>query len=69
MWKGKCIHAYVIRSGIVEGVNVGNSLVAMYAKCGSIDVALQFFDNIKETWFHGMQSLLAIPRMDERTRH
>eukprot|EP00253_Pinus_taeda_P029285 PITA_29285 len=46
LWKGKCIHAYVIRSGIVEDVNVGNSLVAMYAKCGSIDVALQFFDNM-----------------------
>eukprot|EP00253_Pinus_taeda_P027150 PITA_27150 len=46
LWKGKCIHAYVTRSGIVEDVNVGNSLVAMYAKCGSIDVALQFFDNM-----------------------
>eukprot|EP00253_Pinus_taeda_P021909 PITA_21909 len=46
LWKGKCIHAYVIQSGIIKDVNVGNSLVAMYAKCGSIDVALQFFDNM-----------------------
>eukprot|EP01018_Ginkgo_biloba_P003476 Gb_25272 [translate_table: standard] len=33
--QGKLIHSYVIQSGFESDVSVGNSLVAMYVKCGS----------------------------------
>ncbi|KAF3432068.1 hypothetical protein FNV43_RR26807 [Rhamnella rubrinervis] len=33
---GKCIHSYVIKSGIETNNLVGNSLVSMYAKCGLV---------------------------------
>eukprot|EP01018_Ginkgo_biloba_P010114 Gb_03354 [translate_table: standard] len=40
---GKWIHNNVIRSGFEWNVNVGNSLVAMYTKCGSIEDAHHVF--------------------------
>ncbi|KAG8363528.1 hypothetical protein BUALT_Bualt19G0031800 [Buddleja alternifolia] len=44
---GKWIHAYVDKNRIkIEG-HIGNSLVDMYAKCGSIDDALRVFSCIK----------------------
>ncbi|XP_048318541.2 putative pentatricopeptide repeat-containing protein At5g08490 [Ziziphus jujuba] len=33
---GKCIHSYVIKSGLETNNLVGNSLVSMYAKCGLV---------------------------------
>ncbi|XP_057844755.2 pentatricopeptide repeat-containing protein At3g12770 [Cryptomeria japonica] len=42
--EGKRLHAFVIRNGFELDLSVGNSLVAMYAKCGSVDVAHQLFD-------------------------
>eukprot|EP01018_Ginkgo_biloba_P020609 Gb_26571 [translate_table: standard] len=44
--QGKWVHDYVIRSGFESNVFVGNSLVAMYAKCGSIEIAQQAFDKM-----------------------
>eukprot|EP01018_Ginkgo_biloba_P003474 Gb_25271 [translate_table: standard] len=46
MQQGELIHGYIIRSGFELHVYVGNSLVAMYAKCGSIQTARQLFDNM-----------------------
>eukprot|EP01018_Ginkgo_biloba_P038696 Gb_15811 [translate_table: standard] len=46
--EGKLIHAYIIRSGLESGTSVGNSLVAMYAKCGSTDIAQKLFDKMSE---------------------
>eukprot|EP01018_Ginkgo_biloba_P038688 Gb_02864 [translate_table: standard] len=46
--EGKLIHAYIIRSGLELGTSVGNSLVAMYAKCGSTDIARQLFDKMSK---------------------
>eukprot|EP01018_Ginkgo_biloba_P011244 Gb_34298 [translate_table: standard] len=43
---GKDVHAYVIRNKFESDISVGNSLVAMYAKCGSADFARQMFDKI-----------------------
>eukprot|EP01018_Ginkgo_biloba_P029369 Gb_08125 [translate_table: standard] len=44
--QGRWVHDYIVRSGIESNVFVGNSLVAMYAKCGSIELACQVFDNM-----------------------
>eukprot|EP01018_Ginkgo_biloba_P019771 Gb_28393 [translate_table: standard] len=52
--QAKWIHAYIIRSGFDVDVFVGTALIDMYAKCGSIEVARQVFDNMYErnvvTW-------------------
>ncbi|KAI3985415.1 hypothetical protein MKX01_033729, partial [Papaver californicum] len=34
--EGKTIHAYVIRTGLLENFLIGNTLVTMYGKCGMI---------------------------------
>eukprot|EP01018_Ginkgo_biloba_P018482 Gb_07217 [translate_table: standard] len=46
--QGKWIHGYIIRHGFEMDVSVGNSLVSMYAKCGSIDIARRLFDNMPQ---------------------
>eukprot|EP01018_Ginkgo_biloba_P037437 Gb_29877 [translate_table: standard] len=46
--QGKWIHAYLIRSGFESVVSTRNSLIAMYAKCGSVEAARQLFDNMSE---------------------
>eukprot|EP01018_Ginkgo_biloba_P019289 Gb_18149 [translate_table: standard] len=45
---GKWIHGYIIRGGIVSNVILGNCLIDMYAKCGSIDIARKVFDEMPE---------------------
>eukprot|EP01018_Ginkgo_biloba_P022396 Gb_15666 [translate_table: standard] len=44
--QGKEIHGYAIRSGFQLDVSVGNALIAMYPKCGSIEYARQVFDKM-----------------------
>eukprot|EP01018_Ginkgo_biloba_P034183 Gb_33070 [translate_table: standard] len=46
--EGKEIHDHVFRAGLGSDVFVENSLVAMYAKCGSIEMARQLFDKMSE---------------------
>eukprot|EP01018_Ginkgo_biloba_P037442 Gb_29881 [translate_table: standard] len=46
--QGKWIHDYILRSGFESDVSVGNTLVAMYAKCGSIQIARQLFEHMSE---------------------
>eukprot|EP01018_Ginkgo_biloba_P028267 Gb_24755 [translate_table: standard] len=46
--QGKRIHDYIIRSGLESDVSVSNSLVAMYAKCGSLEIARQLFDKMSK---------------------
>ncbi len=41
--EGRCVHQQIIQSGFEMNVFVGNSLVDMYAKCGSIDDAWRVF--------------------------
>eukprot|EP01018_Ginkgo_biloba_P020815 Gb_00204 [translate_table: standard] len=44
--QGRLIHGYVIRSGFESDVSVENSLIDMYAKCGSVEIARQLFDKM-----------------------
>ncbi|GLJ49785.1 hypothetical protein SUGI_1057230 [Cryptomeria japonica] len=43
---GKAVHEDIIKSGFESDTLVGNSLVDMYAKCGSIEDAQIVFDNM-----------------------
>jgi pentatricopeptide repeat protein len=46
--EGKEIHQHVVRSRFESCVFVQNALVAMYAKCGNLEVARQLFDKMPE---------------------
>ncbi|KAK9109598.1 hypothetical protein Sjap_017658 [Stephania japonica] len=51
---GKQVHCLVVKNGLMSFVSVGNSLVTMYAKCGSLDDALRTFETLSDkdsiTW-------------------
>eukprot|EP01018_Ginkgo_biloba_P001659 Gb_20197 [translate_table: standard] len=47
--EGKEIHDEIVRSGFQSDVFVGNALVDMYSKCGSIENARNVFDKIQQT--------------------
>lgn len=45
--KGKEIHGYLTRTGIIDSItSVGNSLINMYAKCGAIEDARSVFNSM-----------------------
>eukprot|EP01018_Ginkgo_biloba_P038127 Gb_19299 [translate_table: standard] len=44
--QGKEIHEYIVRNGFDSDIVVGNALIDMYAKCGSIEDAHQQFDKM-----------------------
>eukprot|EP01018_Ginkgo_biloba_P025794 Gb_04080 [translate_table: standard] len=44
--EGEEIHYHIVRNGLESDVYVGNALIDMYAKCGSIDNARQVFDKM-----------------------
>eukprot|EP01018_Ginkgo_biloba_P029482 Gb_12585 [translate_table: standard] len=46
--QGKQIHGHIIKCGFWSNVIVGNALVDMYAKCGSVDIARHVFDKLSE---------------------
>ena len=41
--QGRIIHAYVLKMGFESDVFVGNSRIAMYAKCGNLEVSHRLF--------------------------
>ncbi|XP_057839795.2 pentatricopeptide repeat-containing protein At2g22070 [Cryptomeria japonica] len=45
---GRHVHAYIIQTGHASGTSIGNALVSMYAKCGSIEDAHKLFSDINE---------------------
>ncbi|XP_068658744.1 pentatricopeptide repeat-containing protein At1g19720 [Aristolochia californica] len=51
---GKVLHSFAIRCGLFSYVHVGNSILAMYNKCGELDSALSIFNKMAEkdlvTW-------------------
>ena len=51
---GKEVHAHAIDAGVVADVRVGNALISMYARCGSMEDALQVFNDMPKrdvvTW-------------------
>ncbi|XP_010250424.1 PREDICTED: pentatricopeptide repeat-containing protein At3g12770-like [Nelumbo nucifera] len=46
--RAQSVHGYIIRNGFLEDVFVGNSIIAMYAKCGNVEGARLIFDLMKE---------------------
>ncbi|OAY65067.1 Pentatricopeptide repeat-containing protein DOT4, chloroplastic [Ananas comosus] len=46
--KGKCLHGYIVRRelGFSSDIQVGNALLTMYAKCGSLSNAENIFRNL-----------------------
>lgn len=46
IWYGRVIHGYIIKKGFLSSVSVAVSLIDMYAKCGSIDLAKKVFDMV-----------------------
>ncbi|XAR70901.1 hypothetical protein NMG60_11027939 [Bertholletia excelsa] len=43
---GKWIHFYAEKSGLLQRTCLGNALIEMYAKCGSMEEARQLFDKM-----------------------
>ncbi|KAK6118418.1 hypothetical protein DH2020_047835 [Rehmannia glutinosa] len=52
--KGKQVHCLAIKNGLTEIVSVGNAVVTMYAKCGSLNDAVKVFEFLTDknsiTW-------------------
>ncbi|CAN6471452.1 unnamed protein product [Victoria cruziana] len=44
--EGTTLHSYIIKVGLETVVLVGNSLIDMYAKCGRLDLAYEFFNRM-----------------------
>eukprot|EP01018_Ginkgo_biloba_P030650 Gb_26653 [translate_table: standard] len=44
--EGKGIHVYTIKKGFESDISVGTALVAMYAKCGLLELARKLFDRM-----------------------
>ncbi|CAM6002934.1 unnamed protein product [Sphagnum balticum] len=77
--EGRCAHDWVIKSGWDSIVFVGNSLIDMYAKCGSLEDALKVFNKMPSrdvvTWNamiggyaihgHGKEALKQFEQMRE----
>lgn len=51
---GKQVHAYIWKTRFASDISIGNALVDMYAKCGSIDESCKVFDTMPDrdvvTW-------------------
>ncbi|KAF9596468.1 hypothetical protein IFM89_012173 [Coptis chinensis] len=51
---GKMVHGYSVKSGFVNNVFVGSSLLDMYTKCGCVEMGCKVFDEMPErnvvTW-------------------
>lgn len=46
--QGKQIHSQLVDRGLDSDISIGNALVDMYAKCGSLDEAVIVFDAMQE---------------------
>jgi pentatricopeptide repeat protein len=46
MGEGKCFHADILKCGLAASVGIGNALITMYAKCGSIEDSLAVFSKM-----------------------
>eukprot|EP01018_Ginkgo_biloba_P018427 Gb_38158 [translate_table: standard] len=57
--QGKQIHGYIIRSGFESISVVGNALIDMYAKCGSVDIARKVFDKMPDRNVISWNSMIA----------
>eukprot|EP01018_Ginkgo_biloba_P030281 Gb_21430 [translate_table: standard] len=57
--EGKDIHDYISRCGFESDAFIRNSLVAMYAKCGSIEDARQVFDQMSDRGVVSWNAMIA----------
>ncbi|XP_021893417.1 pentatricopeptide repeat-containing protein At2g33680-like [Carica papaya] len=57
--KGKSIHGYTIKTGFGADLTVGNALVTMYAKCGSIGDAYKMFNGMKNHDFVSWNAMIS----------
>eukprot|EP01018_Ginkgo_biloba_P019235 Gb_06193 [translate_table: standard] len=57
--EGKRIHDYIIQRGFEEDAFVRNSLIAMYASCGSIKIARHLFDKMSKRNVVSWNSMIA----------
>ncbi|KAJ0971264.1 hypothetical protein J5N97_019223 [Dioscorea zingiberensis] len=48
MRHGKVIHGYIMRKGLLASLSIVVSLIDMYAKCGSIDLAKKIFNMVSD---------------------
>uniref|UniRef100_A0A7N0TDW4 Pentatricopeptide repeat-containing protein n=1 Tax=Kalanchoe fedtschenkoi TaxID=63787 RepID=A0A7N0TDW4_KALFE len=55
---GKWVNAFIDKNGILADGYIGNALVDMYAKCGSIDEALRVFASMKYKDVYSYTSLI-----------
>ncbi|OIW16294.1 hypothetical protein TanjilG_19010 [Lupinus angustifolius] len=46
--QGKQVHGYILRHQFSSEISLGNALVTMYAKCGSLDMSLRVFNAMVE---------------------
>ncbi|KAK7320196.1 hypothetical protein RJT34_04932 [Clitoria ternatea] len=56
---GKQVHGQVVKTGYENGCLVGNALVGMYCKCGSIDEAYNGFEGIQHKDIVSWNTMLA----------
>lgn len=56
---GKEMHSYVVRRGFENHIAVGNTLIDMYAKCGSIGVARLVFNKMSERTLVSWNAMIA----------
>ncbi|XP_011622699.2 pentatricopeptide repeat-containing protein At2g04860 [Amborella trichopoda] len=59
MSHGLAIHAYAIKSGLMDNTHVCTSLVCMYAKRGNLECAISLYDSISEKNLVCLTALLA----------
>lgn len=57
--EGKLVHAHMVHCGIQLDILLGTELVIMYAKCGRLDDARKFWDEMPERNVGSWRSLIA----------
>ncbi|GAB4851603.1 hypothetical protein Ancab_031005 [Ancistrocladus abbreviatus] len=43
---GRCVHAYIVKTGYESDLSIGNALISMYGKCGVIEDACRIFNSM-----------------------
>ncbi|KAB2025573.1 hypothetical protein ES319_D06G158900v1, partial [Gossypium barbadense] len=61
--QGKQVHVHVLKHGFMYDIFAGNSLINMYAKCGSIDDAERAFSRGLAQHGHGKEALRVFNQM------
>ncbi|KAK2974993.1 hypothetical protein RJ640_012859 [Escallonia rubra] len=65
---GKCIHSKIVKLGVECSLFVGNCLIDMYGKCGSVDDAIQIFHGMDNKDTITWNSVIAACARNQRLR-